>query len=248
MSIDTLGRRAAADLRSATSGVDVERSLTQARARGRTPRRWMTVVVVATVLLVLVLGWAGSRVMTDEQSAPPLDSAPSEVVGGRLSVPVEVTVPSGWGVLRDAQAVELRPLDGSDRSIILVGQPGMVFEPPAYRLKPLVEDLVVWTTSQPDLKVRDRFGIDGPGFAWAGTEMELALRPGTSEVPLVPLPSGPDPVTITDADRTFLWDVVYLTDSPPLLVASRSSSADDVVLKSARAELLQSLQVNPPPN
>ena len=121
------------------------------------------------------VGWVGSRLVTDEQSAPPLDSAPSEVVGARLSVPVELTVPEGWVVTRDAQAVELRPLDGSDRSITLVGQPVMVYQPPDYQLKPLRDDLVVWTTTHPDLEVSDQFGLDGPDFAWTGTEMELAL-------------------------------------------------------------------------
>jgi hypothetical protein len=56
------------------------------------------------------------------------------------------------------------------------------------------------------------------------------------------------PLSITEQDRTFLWDVIYLTDSPPLLMASRSSIPNDAELKSARNELLQSLQVNPPPN
>ena len=203
------------------------------------------------MVLVLVLGWVGSRLITDEQSAPPLDSAPRDIVGGRLSVPVELTVPSGWVVTRDAQAVVLRPLDGSSSSITLVGQPVMVYEPPDYRLKPLRDDLVVWTTTHPDLEVSDQFGLDGPGFAWTGTEMELALSAGSSDVPLVPVPGRPYPLTpldITKADRTFLWDVIYLTDSPPLLVASQSPIPDDAVLKSARNELLQSLQVTSPPN
>lgn len=248
MSIDTLGHRAAEDLRSATAGIDVERMLNLAPTRRASARRWTTVVVVATVLLVLVLGWAGSRVMTDEQSAPPLDSAPTDVVGGRLSVPVEVTVPSGWVASRDAQNVELRPADGSERSITLVGQPVKVFEPPDYDLKPLRDDLVVWMRTHPDLQVSDDFGIDGPDFAWTGTERELAVPPRMGEIPLAPLPSGPDPLTVTSQDGTFLWDVIYLSDSPPLLVVSRSPLADDPVLKPARDELLQSLTITTPPN
>jgi hypothetical protein len=251
MSIDTLGHRAAEDLRSAVADLDVERSLTQALAPRESARRWATALVVATVVMVLVLGWVGSGLFTDEQSAPPLDSAPRDVVGGRLSVPVELTVPEGWGVTRDAQAVVLHPLDGSNSSMTLIGQPVMVYQPPDYRLRPLGEDIVVWTTTHPDLKVSDRFGLDGPGFAWTGTEMELALSAGASDVPLVPVPGRPYPLTpleITTADRTFLWDVVYLADSPPLVVASQSPIPDDAALKAARSELLQSLQVNPPPN
>ena len=250
MSIDTLGLQAAEVLRDATADVDVERSLNLALTPRAVTRRWTTVLVVAAVVTVLVLGWVGSRLVTDEQSAPPLDLAPREVVGDGLSVPVRLTVPEGWVVKRDARAVVLSPLDGSSSSMTLLGQPVMVYQPPDFRLRPLREDLVVWTTTHPDLQVRDQFGLDGPGFAWSGTEMELALADGASNVPLVPVPGRPSlaPLEITTSDRTFLWDVIYLTDSPPLLVASQSPIADDAALKSARDELLQSLQASPPPN
>jgi hypothetical protein len=208
-------------------------------------------LVAAVLVLLLAVGWVGSQLVTDEQSAPPLGPAPSETVGARLSVPVEVSVPEGWVVARDAQAVVLNPQDGSERSIILLGQPVVVYQPPTYEAKPLRDDLVVWTTTHPDLEVSDQFGLDGPDFAWTGTEMELSLRKGASDVPLVPIPGRPYPMTsldITDQDKTFLWDVIYLTDSPPLLMASQSPRSDDADLKSARNELLQSLQVNPAPN
>lgn len=247
MSIDTLGQRSAEDLRTAASEIDVERSLRDAVGRERPAWRWTTVLVAATVVLVLVVVWAGSSVMTDEQSAPPLDSAPAEIVGRGVSVDIQATVPEGWEVVRDAQTVELRPLDGSDSAITMVGQPVKVYEPPDYRLKPLREDLVVWTTTHPDLEVTYKWGLDGPNFAWHGTEMRLGLKRG-NETPLVPLPSGTTPLAISDADQTFLWDVIYLSDSPPLLVASRSPSADDPVLKAARDELLQSLTITTPSN
>lgn len=251
MSLDTVARRATAALHSAASDLDVDRALALSVHNHRRSRFAGPLLVAATLLLVLAAGWLGSRLVTDEQSAPPLDSAPRDVVGDRLSVPVELSVPEGWVVTRDAQAVVLNPQGGSDRSITMVGQPVMVYEPPDYRLKPLRDDLVVWTTTHPDLEVSDQFGLDGPDFAWTGTEMELALPAGAPSVPLVPVPGRPYPLTrldITQADRTFLWDVIYLTDSPPLLVASRSSIADDPHLKAARNALLQSLQVNPPPH
>jgi hypothetical protein len=255
MSLDTVARRASTTLRSAVSDADIDRALHHALDRSDDNRRWIRLagplLVAAVLVLLLAVGWAGSQLLTTEQSAPPLQPAPSETVGARLSVPVEASVPDGWNVQRDARAVELGPMDGSDRSIILLGQPVVVYQSPDYQLKPLREDLVVWTTTHPDLEVSDQFGLDGPDFAWTGTEMELALRRGTSDVPLVPIPGRPYPMTplsITEQDRTFLWDVIYLTDSPPLLMASRSSIPNDAELKSARNELLQSLQVNPPPN
>jgi hypothetical protein len=207
---------------------------------------------------VVVVGWFGLRVvLEDQQSAPPLNDAPRQIVGSRLSVPATLTVPDGWGVVRDAESVELRPLNGGDQTITVVGQPVVVFEPPDYQPVPLRDDLVVWTTTRSDLRVSDRFGLDGPGFAWTGTQMTLALRAGIDEAPLVALRRGGgdhwglsyrnDALTITSADETFHWDVIYLTDSPPLVVASRSSVPDDDVLKAARNELLESLQLTTPP-
>jgi hypothetical protein len=251
MSLDTVARQATIALQSAVSDADVDRALTQTVEHRRQNRLAEPLLVAAVLVLLLAVGWVGSQLVTDEQSAPPLDPAPSEIVGARLSVPVEVTVPDGWSVQRDAQAVVLIPQDASDMSITMVGQPVVVYQPPVYQLKPLRDDLVVWTTTHPDLEVNDQFGLDGPGFAWTGTEMELGLRKGASDIPLVPIPGRPYPMTpldITEQDKTFLWDVIYLTDSPPLLVASRSSIPNDADLKSARNELLQSLQVNPPPN
>lgn len=258
MSVDTLGHRAAQDLHAAASTVDVERSLEQALA-DRRRRTWQVTLLVAATAIAVVVAWlATTDLFAGEQSAPPADRAPRDVVGARLSVPVEVTVPTGWIAGRDAQAVELRPADGSNRSITLVGQPVLVYEPPDYQLRPLREDLVVWTRTRSDLKVSEPFGLDGPGFAWSGTEMILVLRPGLEEAPLVALTAAEgnhgglsyrnDSLTITSADETFLWDVIYLTDSPPLLVASRSPDADDPVLKAARDELLQSLVVTTPPD
>lgn len=247
MSIDTLGARAADDLRTAVSLVDVESAVADTLTRRRPVTTRATTAAVAIAVLVLVLGWAGSRVLDEEHPAPPLQ-APNEVVGNQLSVPVELTVPDGWRAARDTASVVLLPDDGSNRSITLVGQPVRVYEPPAYQVRPLREDLAVWTTTRRDLLVSDRFGFDGPDFAWTGTEMELALRPGIASAPLVPLPGGYDPLSITDADRTYLWDVIYFTDSPPLLVASRSDASDDTELKEARNALLQSLQFQPPPS
>lgn len=251
MSLDTAARRATIALQAGVSDADIDRALARTVEHPRRNRHAGPLLVAAALVLLLALGWLGSQLVTDEQSAPPLDSAPGEVVGARLSVPVEATVPDGWSVQRDAQAVVLNPQDASDTSITLVGQPVLVYQPPDYQLKPLRDDLVVWTTTHRDLQVSDQFGLDGPDFAWTGTEMELGLRKGASDVPLVPIPGRPYPMTpldITERDKTFLWDVIYLTDSPPLLVASRSSIPDDADLKSARNELLKSLQVNPPPN
>lgn len=257
MSIDTLGFRAAGELFAATEALDAERSLHAALTPG--PRRdaRSAVLVAACLVLVVVVGWLGMRVvLQDQQSAPPLDDAPRQIVGSRLSVPATASVPDGWGVVRDAESVELRPFNGADQTITVVGQPVVVFEPPDYQPVPLRDDLVVWTTTRSDLKVSDRFGLDGPGFAWTGTQMTLALRSGIDEAPLVAMKGGGgdhwglsyrnDALTITSADRTFHWDVIYLTDSPPLLVASRSATADDAALNAAREELLQSLQVTAP--
>lgn len=252
MSLDTLGLLAAQDLHAAASEVDVERSLQRALAGRRRGRAVSATILVVAVVAVVVVGWLASHnLFGGEQSVPPLDSGPAVVVGAQLSVPVALTVPEGWEVRRDDRAVELRPLDRSDRSITLVGQPVMVFEPPGYQLRPLREDLVVWTTTHPDLEVSDQFGLDGPGFAWTGTELTLSLKPDMSKVPLVPKPATDrdlSTLSVKAADKTFLWDVIYLTDSPPLVVASRSSTPDDPVLKAGRDELLQSLQTSPPPN
>lgn len=252
MSLDTLGLLAAQDLHAAASEVDVERSLQRSltgRPRGRAVG---AAILVVAVVAAVVVGWLATHdLFGGEQSAPPLDRAPAQVVGGRLSVDVELQVPEGWKVIRDAQAVVLRSSDESGSSMTLIGQPVMVYQPPDYRLKPLREDLVVWTTTHPDLEVSDRFGLDGPDFAWTGTEMELGLSAGSADVPLVPVPGRPYPLTrleITRADRTFLWDVISLPDSPPLLVASQSPIPDDAGLKSARNELLQSLVITTPAN
>jgi hypothetical protein len=248
MSIDTLGTQAAERLRLAASECDAEHALADALARNRHDRVRSATLLVAAVAVAVIVGWlAAHELFGGERSAPPLDSAPAPVVGERLSVPVSFPVPEGWEATRDAQTVELRPQNGSDRSITLVGQPVMVFEPPDYDLKPLRDDLIVWVETRNDLKVTDQFGLDGPDFAWAGTETQLSLKPGIDEAPLIPLPGGPDPLVITDAHRTFHWDVIYLTDSPPLVIASRSADADDDVLETARDALLESLQV-PPPN
>lgn len=248
MSLDTLGRRAAQDLRAAASTSDVERSLQQALDRDRR-RPWKLALLVAATAIAVVVAWlATTDLFPSRHSAPPADGDAREVVGVRLSVPVEAAVPQGWVTSRDAASVELRPADGSDRSITLVGQPVVVYEPPSYDLKPLREDLVVWTRTHPDLRVSDDWGIDGPDFAWTGTEMRLSVPPGTEAIPLVPLPSDAGRLTVTSGDGTFLWDVIYLADSPPLLVASRSPVADDQPLKTARDELLESLTITAPPN
>lgn len=252
MSLDTLGLLAAQDLRAAASEVEVERSLQRSLTGRRRGRAVGAAMLVVAVVAAVVVGWLATHdLFRGEESAPPLDSGPAVTVGDRLSVPVALTVPEGWDVRRDDRAVELRPLDRSDRSITLVGQPVMVFEPPDYQLRPLREDLVVWTTTHPDLDVSDQFGLDGPGFAWTGTEMTLSLKPDATEIPLVPKPATDrdlSTLSVKGADKTFLWDVIYLTDSPPLLVASRSSTPDDPVLKAGRDELLQSLVITTPAN
>jgi hypothetical protein len=245
MSIDTLGARAAQDLFDATADLDVERALGSVQHRFSGRRRTFTLLVAACAVLLLIAGWLGARtVLQDRESAPPLDDNPAQVVGSGLSVPAQLSVPDGWTAVRDASTVELRPSDGSDSSITLVGQPVKVYQPPRYRLAPLAEDLMVWTTKHPDLEVSDRFGLDGPGFAWTGTQMTLAVAPSSTDVPLIPLPGQDTPLSISQEDGLFLWDAIYLTDAPPLVIASRSSTPDDPTLKEARASLLQSLQVN----
>jgi hypothetical protein len=248
MSIDTLARRAGQAVMAGTDHLDVDEALGATMDRAGRRRRLMPVLVLAAAVVVLIVGWSLSGdLLRSAEPAPPADDPSSTVVGERLGVPMTAAVPSGWDVLRDRGYVEMRPSDGSPGMHLFMLVPRTVYDPPSYDEAPITDDAVIWMTTHPDLTTDAQFGVDGPGFAWMGTKVDVALksRVNADGLHLMPLSkaAGSPPLAITAGDAMFRWIVIYFTDSDPLAIAAISPTANDPDLISAVNELLASIQV-----
>jgi len=248
MSLDTLARQAAEDLRSNVSTIDVDGALRTTLDQAGRRRRIVPVLVIATAILVLIVGWSLSgELRRSAVPAPPADSPSPTVVGEKLGAPMTAVAPEGWEVLRDRGYVEMRPADGSPGVHIVMLVPRRVYEPPSGTLTPLKDDPIIWMTTHPGLTTSGQFGVDGPTFAWTGTKVDVSLKPGagTEGLHLMPLAKAPGapPLAITPDDGTFRWTVIYFEDSDPLAIAATSPTPDDSDLTSAVNELLASIQI-----
>lgn len=249
MSVDTLGCDAGLQLLDATNDVDVEQALEEVLHARRRHHRVGASLAVLAVVVAVVIGFAWVTDFGRSTEPPqPLDVPHSQRVGTQLTVPATLTVPAGWGVSRDAAYVELVPADGAGARIVVVS-PRKVYNPPKYDAVPLTEDLALWAITHPTVAEADRWSVDGPDFAWAGTTMKLTLSAGVvdrREIPLVQLPeTNPSKaLTISFDERTYLWTVVYLKGDAPLLVVGISPTRDDPNVKTALEGVLDSLKLN----
>jgi hypothetical protein len=104
-------------------------------------------------------------------------------------------------------------------------------------------------TTHPDLTTDAQFAVDGPGFAWMGTKVDVSLKPDAARsndgIILMPLSKAPGspPLTLTPDDAMFRWIVIYFTDSDPLAIAATSPTPNDPDVMSAVNDLLASIQV-----
>lgn len=248
MTLDTMARRASAELRAATADVDVDAALRTTLDRSRHRRRVKPLLILATAIVALIVGWSLSgELRRSAEPAPPADAPTPVSVGRQLGAPMSALTPTGWDAVTDRSYVEMRPSDGSVGMRIFMLVPRKVYEPPSETLTPLKDDPIIWMTTHPDLTTSGQFGVDGPAFAWAGTKVDVSLKPkaGAEALHLMPLAAAPGapPLAISPDDGTFRWTVVYFEDADPLAIAAMSPTPDDSDLTSAVNELLDSIQI-----
>ncbi len=247
MSIDALARRATQSLLAATDDLDVDVAL-EGTLNRRHRRGFGPVLVIITAVVVLIVGWSLSgELRRSADPAPPVDAPNRTLVGDKLGAPMTATAPPGWDVVNNRGYVEMRPTDGTPGVHIFMLVPHEVYDNSADGRAPLQDDPVIWMTNHPDLTSSGRFGVDGPDFAWAGSKVDVALRPKAEKdfVHLMPLSNaaGSAPLAITKDDAFFRWTVIYFTDSDPLAIAAVSPTPDDPELATALNELLASIQI-----
>lgn len=247
MSLDILARQASHDLVTATADLDVNDALRTTLDGAGRRRRIVPALAIVTAVIVLIVGWALSgELRRSAVPAPPVDAPSPVLVGSQLGAPMSAVAPSGWDVINDSSYVELHATDGSQARIVMV-VPHEAYNPPAYELVPMKDDPALWTTTHPGLTTSGKFGVDGPGFAWAGTKADLSLsdKAGTESIPLVPLTKGAatEDLSISADDQMFRWTVIYFEGSDPLAIAAISPKPDDPNLHRSINELLESIQI-----
>jgi hypothetical protein len=248
MSIDTLARQAGQAVMAGTTDLDVDDALSATMDRASRNRRIKPVLLVAAAVVVLIVGWSlGGDLLRSAEPAPPADDPAPVSVGQRLGTPMSAIAPEGWDVTSNRGYVEMRPADGAPGVRLFMLVPRTVYDPPSYDETPLKDDPIIWMTTHSDLTTDAQFAVDGPGFAWMGTKVDVSLKPNADdgELHLMPLSkaSGSPPLAITADDAMFRWIVIYFTDSDPLAIAAISPTPDDPDLMSAINELLASIQV-----
>lgn len=247
MSIDALARKASQGLRDATRDLDVDDALHTTMDRSGRRRRIVPALVVATAILVLILGWSlGGERFRSAVPAPPVGSPSPVLVGNKLGAPMTAVAPSGWDVVNDGAYVEMRASDGSGARMVMV-VPRTVYDPPSYDPARLTADPAVWARTHPALTPSGAWGVDGPNFAWTGsrTDLSLSSKSENDSVRLLPLSNAPGSpsLSITADDAMFRWIVIYFQDSDPLAIAAISPTANDPDLTAAVNELLHSIQI-----
>ena len=248
MSIDTLAHQASQGLKDATRDLDLDDALRTTLDRSGGRRRIVPALVIATAILVLIVGWSLSgELRRSAVPVPPADAPSPVLVGQKLGAPMTAVAPDGWEVLRNGSYVEMRPADGSPGVHLFMLVPRKVYDPPSYELAPLRDDPIIWMTTHPDLTTNGQFGVDGPGFAWMGTKVDVSLKPKADEgglhlMPLSKAPGSP-PLAMTADDAMFRWIVIYFEDSDPLAIAATSPTPDDPRVIEAINELLASIQI-----
>lgn len=248
MPVDTRGYRAARTLQDAVSDLDTNAALGELLGRSPSRNRHFPALVLATLVVLVVLGVATVTLRTQDPSSSDAAAASSSAtVGAHLPLPkvASARVPDGWAVVRDGRVVELAPQEGGDARISMV-IPKRVYQPPEYAVDRLSEDPVVWTVAHPDLDVTGE-RVD---YNWTGADMKLSVAETSSRatVPLVPLPGGgPEApaLSVSRGDHTFVVDYVAVPDSLPILAAFTSPDADDAALAEAREQFLATLTLGP---
>ena len=169
MSIDTLAHQASQGLKDATRDLDLDDALRTTLDRSGGRRRIVPALVIATAILVLIVGWSLSgELRRSAVPAPPADAPSPVLVGQKLGAPMTAVAPDGWEVLRNGSYVEMHPADGSPGVHLFMLVPRKVYDPPSYELAPLGTTPYLDDRTHPDLTPNGQFGVDGPGFAWMG--------------------------------------------------------------------------------
>jgi len=248
MSIDTLARQAGQAVMAGTTDLDVDDALAATMDRASRHRRIKPVLVLAAAVVILIVGWSlGGDLLRSAEPAPPADDPGPVSVGQGLGAPVSALAPAGWDVTSNRSYVEMRPSDGAPGVRLFMLVPRTVYDPPSYDETPIKDDPIIWMTTHPDLTTDAQFAVDGPGFAWTGTKVDVALEPSADdgELHLMPLSkaAGSPPLAISVDDATLRWIVIYFTDSDPLAIAATSPTPDDPDVMSAINELLASIQI-----